>query len=108
MEPIALVRISPTGAWHRRRSQHWTGCGIAIVGMHTTKDLRPGENDLCPACFDQDEIDTARITKVQLEHSRETGDLYYAPDEEPTDPNGHVAITFTPPSGSPKGTRKPD
>lgn len=83
------IRIAPGGKWHRREAGggNRTACAQDF-GAFLSRDDRL-DDEICEICFTPHERDTGRMRKIELELTRDADpDMYFDPDEEPTDPNG--------------------
>ena len=96
-------RIKPGGPWHRREVGNGgthTACNEIIV-VHQSREDR--NDDLCAVCYTRHEMDTGKMAKLVIELEKEADpDLFYDPDEEPTDPNGDADEVADPPPSSRK------
>lgn len=87
-----LLRLKPDGLWHRRAGDaNTTACGEEIKGPTGSREQKP-EDNLCPVCFTQFEIDTGKMElfKRDLEDNSDPVLRYGEEDDEPTDPDVDV------------------
>ncbi len=97
MTTQTLLRLKPEGLWHRRAGDaDATACGEEIKGPIASREQKPEDNNLCPICFTQFEIDTGKMERFKRD-LKDNSDpiLRYGEenDEEPTDPNAEAHLT---------------
>jgi hypothetical protein len=82
------IQLEPGGPWHKRNPDNPTEtcCGETLVGRaYKSRDHGRGSH-LCEACWGRAKLDTARMQRLESELAEEHPEIYYEPDEDPTDP----------------------